>query len=429
MFNRILVGAIAALLAVVVFPPAPAGAVQQDGCSTILSPGQSVDDAVRQAREGAVICLRSGIYSPLTVGSSAPAGVTVRGVSEGVNVVGTRTRPAVSIEADRFTLEGVVTREGAPMTVRVADAAGLVLRNVRVEGASVGIVLDFVTMARLLDVSINAPIDAGLIVENRSTVTAERLTVNGGGIGVAALSDGTSLTMRGGRIEGSHGPAIFAGVPGCADLTAATVVVPNCYYTDAARYISSVRVLLEDVTVNDGPGAGIVLFPGITAQLNRTSILGRGRGGLLAWGADLTATDSLVEANWEYGVAVRAYPHAGAQGFPMASGRLLRTTVRSTRSLSARLGGNGVIGAGAQLSVRESSLVWNDSAGIAMTEGSSGDLRDNTVIENHGVAICVSADSTVSESGNQLSGNQQNLVLTCGRAAGDRIAVGPGEPD
>jgi parallel beta-helix repeat protein len=88
-----------------------------------------------------------------------------------------------------------------------------------------------------------------------------------------------------------------------------------------------------------------------------------------------------------------------------------------------------VIAAGAQVSVRESTLVWNDSAGIAMTEGSSGELRDNTVNENRGVAICISADSTVSEFGNRLTGNQQDRVLTCGRAIGDSIAVGPGEPD
>jgi parallel beta-helix repeat protein len=428
MFNRTLLRAIVVLLAAVVVQQAsPAEAVQQDGCTSTLSPGQSVDDAVRQGRDGTIICLRSGIYAPLSVGSTAPSGVTVRAVSDGVNIVGTRTQPAVSIEADRFTLSGVVVREGVPMTVRATDAEGLVFRNVRVEGASVGVVLDMVTMARLEDVSINAPVDAGLVVARRSSVTAERLTVTGGGIGVAALPEGTSLTLRGGKIEGGHGPAIHAGALGCADVTAATVEVPACYYDDAARYVSSVRVLLADVTVDDGPGAGVVLFPGVTAQLNRTNIFGRGRGGVLAWGAELTATDSLIEANWEYGIALRGYPHAGTQGFPRASGQLLRTTVRSTRSLSARIGGNGVIAAGAQLSLRESALVWNDSAGIAMTEASSGELRDNTVIENHGVAICISADSSVQESGNRLSGNQQDLVLTCGRAIGDSTAVGSDE--
>jgi parallel beta-helix repeat protein len=354
--------------------------------------------------------------------------VSVRALSDGVNIVGTRTRPAVSIEADRFTLAGVVVREGTPMALRAVDAEGLLLRNVRVEQAGVGIVLDSVRGSRLEDVSINMPIDAGLVVANRSSVTTERLNVTGGGIGVAALSDGTSLTMRGGRIEGSHGPAIFAGVLGCADVAAATVEVPRCYYDDAARYISSVRITLDDVTVNDGPGAGVVLYPGVTAQLNRTNIFGRGRGGLLTWGADVVATDSLIEANWEFGVAVRAYPHPGAQGFPRAAGRLVRTTVRSTRSLNARIGGNGVIGAGAQVSVRESTLIWNDSAGIAMTEASTGELLNNTVTENRGIAICISADSTVAESGNRLSGNQQDLVLTCGRAIGDSLAVGPAEP-
>lgn len=405
-----------------------ATAVQQDGCTTTLAPGQSIGDAVLKSKADATICLMSGIYGPLSVGADAPVGVTVRGLSDGVNIAGTRSQPAVSIEGDRFALAGVVVRGGAPATVRVSGAEGLTLRSVRVEGAAVGIVLDATSGARLEDVSINMPIDAGLVAANGSSVTAERLSVTGGGIGVALLPDQTELTMRGGRIEGSHGPALFAGALGCADVTAATVVVPSCYYDNAAGYVSTVRVVLEDVTVNDGPGAGIVLFPGVSAQLSRTSILGRGRGGIFAWGADLVATDSLVEANWEFGVAVRGYPHAGATGFPIAAGRLTRTTVRSTRALSERIGGNGIIAAGADLLVRESTLMWNDSAGIAMTEGSTGELSNNAVTENRGVAICVSADSAVRESGNQLTGNQQNSVLTCGRAIGDRAVIGPGGP-
>jgi hypothetical protein len=432
MQNRLILGALCALLLATFSSAATPLAAQPEECTATLDPGASVGEAVRRAVPGSAICLRPGIYGPVYVGAEVPAGVTVRGVSDGVNIAGTRSQPALSVEADGFTLTDVVVRGGVPATVHAVEAERLALRNVRVEGAAVGILLESAANARLDGVVVNAPLDAGLVAWRGASVIAERLTIVGGGFGVAALPDGTRLTLRGGRIAGSAGPAIFAGALGCADIPAGTVVVPRCYYEDVAEYIGDVRLVLEDVTVDDGPGAGVVLHPGTDAQIRRTGVYGRERGGVLAWGAGLALTDSIVEANREFGVAVRAYPHAGVAGVPPAVAQITRTTVRSTRSLSEGIGGNAIVARGAAVSVLESTLVWNAAAGVLITDLSSGDIRRNEVVDNRGMAICVSADSTVTESENRLAGNQTDAVLTCADGTGDhggRTAVGPAGRD
>lgn len=418
MLIRLTLSAIVALLCLSLMQADAAQALQQERCTTTLSPGQSIGEAVRRSTANAVICLASGIYGPVVVQRDAPAGVTVRSTAEGVNIAGTRSQPAVSVEAERFTLAGVVVREGTPVTVRAVRAGRLTLRDVEVEGAGIGILLNGTTDARLEDVTVNAPIDAGLVAAGGATVTAERLSVTGGGIGVAALPEGTRLTLRGGRIEGSDGPAIFAGALGCADVTVGTAVVPDCYYENAAGYISDVRLTIEGTTVDDGPGAGVVLFPGVRAEIRGVGIYGRERGGLLAWGAEVAVAGSTVEANWEYGIAARAFPHAGAEGFPRGSVRVTGTTVRSTRALSERVGGSGVVARGSQLVLRDSKLVWNEAAGVVAVEGATGEVRNSEFIENRGAAMCRSADSTVTEEGNRLSGNRPNAVITCVGAGG-----------
>ncbi|MGH2585060.1 MAG: right-handed parallel beta-helix repeat-containing protein [Dehalococcoidia bacterium] len=415
MVARLVLGALAALLLICL--PSRIDrtvALQSNGCTATLTPGEDISAAIAGAAPRATLCLAAGEHRPFVVRSTAPRGLTVQGIGAGTVVAGSETEPAVTIEAEGFTLTDVTLRGGSPAALYARDARSLTLRDVAVGQTAVGLLLDEGTEARLEDSTISGTTGAGVVLRGRATAMVTRLNVDAaGGIGVAAILDGARLTIVGGRIEGGAGPAVFAGVPGCAVVGLGTIETPRCFTDNPEGYVADSRVALADVTINDGPGRGVVAFPGAQVDLLRTAVNGRLEGGLFAWGARATITESVFDSNWGSGVELRGYPDAAGGTVVQAAGAIRRTTIRSTRRPDGTPLGDGIVARGSHVSVIDSEVVTGQGNGIAMLAGTTGEVSLNHVQDNGGDGICFARESMILAAGNDLSGNRTDLITDC----------------
>jgi hypothetical protein len=417
MVTRLALGALAALLLICLSAGIDhAFAFQSNGCTITLAPGGDISAAIADAPSRATLCLAAGEHRPFVAGSTAPRGLTVQGAGAGTVIAGSETEAAVAIEAEGFSLADVTLRGGSPAALYTREARSLTVRGVTVGQAGVGLLLDEGTEARLEDVGVSETTDAGVVLRGRATATATRLNVSaGGGTGVAALLDGARLTLLGGRIEGGAGPAVFAGVPGCADVGMGTVETPRCFTDFPEGYVADARVTLADVTIDDGPGRGVVAFPGAQVDLLRTAVNGRLEGGLFAWGARAIVTESVFDSNWASGIELRGYPDAAGGTVAQAVGTIRRTTIRSTQRPDGTLLGDGIVARGSRLSVIDSTVVTGQGDGIAMLAGTTGEASLNHIQDNGGDGICFARDAAILETGNELSGNRSDFITTCSR--------------
>ena len=386
-------------------------AAAQSVCALTLRAGGDIGAALGQAQRDTAICLSRGTYPPFVVGRIA-AGVSVRGAGEGTVIQASRGTAIAIGDAERFTLSDLIVRGGAPYGIHVEGARSLTLRALRVENADVALLATDGASVQLDNVSLDRARTVAL-VSRGATVSGTRLAVHEpGGAGIAAILDGSRLTLRDSSVDGGPGPAIFAGVPGCADVDPATLVVPQCFYDDLGGFVSDVRVSLTDVTMRDGAGPGLLLFPGVEAEVRTSAISGRALGGVFAWGARVRLTDSTVDDNGINGVELRAYPGA-VDGYLRASGTIERTSVRGSRALGGGVLGNGVTVRNADIALHASLAAGNAGAGVALHAGARGAVTENDIVVNGGAGICYAVGAPVFEEGNALGGNGVDAVIAC----------------
>lgn len=384
-------------------------------CATIVPAGGDVTGAIYAAPAGATVCLAPGVHRPFVVDGTAPAGITLRGVIAGIAaVVAEQGDAAQVLGAVRFTIADLTLRGGRPSGLYVRGASDLTLRNIRVESATHAIHLDEGTTARLTGVTITRSAETGLLVRRRAHVVGERVRVpDASGTGIAVLGGAGRVTLRDSEVGPTPAPALFAGVPGCGNLVAATLAVPRCFLDDPDAYISEVRVELDGLAVRDGPGPGLVFYPGAIVSVRNASVTGRRLSGLFAWGAHVDVADSEFDGNVVQAIEYRAYPDPRGEVRRVATGSVMATTVRGTLPLGGPLLGDGIIARGARLAVRRSRVTANAGAGIAFMNGSSGEIVANTVVGNGGAGICFGADAGVVEFDNNLAENGIDAVDRC----------------
>ena len=393
--------------------PAAAQPSAEAPCTARLSRGADVGAALDSAAPDSVLCLASGVYPPFHVGAATASGVTIRGVGR-QTVVTARESTAITVAGvERLTLEDMTVRARLQDGIAASGVTALTLRRLRVEGGSLGIVLDDGSRASLESITVADNDTAGLVLRGRADATAERFTAeDSGGVGVAVLNDGARLTLRDSTIVGGPGPAIFAGVPGCAELGVATLEAPSCFYDDLDAYISDVQVSLDRVTIDEGAGAGVVLFPGVRATLRNATVRGRQLGGLRAWGAAANVSDSLFDGNAGDAIEYRAYPDPRDAALRHAGGTIDRTTIRLTNALGGPVLGDGIVARAAIVSVLESQVAANDGRGIAFEHGAVGEVAGATVANNRGAGICLTSGE-VRFGDNAVSGNGSNEIGFC----------------
>jgi hypothetical protein len=379
---------------------------QGRGCSAMLRPGDDLGAAVATAPTGAILCLVAGEYGPLAVGERTSPGILLLG-EEGAVIAGD-VGPAVLIDgAERLALAGLTVRGG----VTADRARSLALSGVRVERAEIGVEIGAGSTARLDAVQIEGTAVAGLVVRD-ATVSATRLAVRDpGAYGVAALGDGAEIVLRDSAIAGGVTAALFAGTPGCAELPVASAAVPLCFYDDLDAAIGEARLSAFGTTVEPGAGTGVLAFPGASVTLETTTVRGRERGGLRAWGATLSLTSATVEDNAAAGIDVRAYPDPRGQAVLRGRLELRRTTVRETRPLGGPVLGDGIVIRGADFSLQMAAIETNDGAGIAISHGARGELRDSDVRNNGGPGLCLATGALMAEGGNLIADNARTSAV------------------
>lgn len=392
---------------------ASAASAQTGACAVTLPPGQDIGAAVRDASRDELICLAPGDYDAFEAGPRVADGVEVRGL--GAARIVAAEGPAVTIVgAGRFTLSGLTIVGGDPAGVRVSGSAGLVLRGIQVADAATAVLIDDSRGVAVENVTLTDASEAGLVVR-RSSVEATNTTIRDATYGVAVL-DGGVLLLRDSAIDGGAGAAVLVGAPGCADLPVGTADVPPCFFEEPLAG-EPAAITIVRVSLGPGPGAGIQVLPRATAHIADSQVMGRGRGGLLVWGAEATVVDSRFGANGVAGIEYRSFP-AGGAGEP-ARGSVERAVVIETAALDSWWGGDGVIVRSSRVALRDNRVTGNAGAGVTIEDWQAfgGELSGNVVAENDGPGLCL--DGEVADFGGSEFRDNERVRAGCDRGTGE----------
>lgn len=404
----LLIGGVAAVRPRAQNPPA-------DGCATTVLPGQDIAAAIAAASPGATVCLGRGEHRPFALDRSAPANVVLQSAAGGRAVIVAEAGDGIVLLGTRgLTLAELDIRGGAPAGIYAAATADLRLRAITLDGSAIGVHIDDGASATLDEVTIRRASDLGLLVRRGAAVdgTAVRV-IESGGAGIAAVAGAGPLSLREALVERAAGPGIFVGSPGCGNLGAATLEVPDCFYADLDAYLSDTIVRLEGVTVRDGPGTGIVLFPGVRAEIRRSTVSRQELTGIFAWGASVEISESLFTQNAEHAVEYRAYPDPRREVRRLAIGSIRASQVRGTRPFGGPVLGGGILVQGGDVTVAGNDVRENAGIGIAYVNGATGAIRDNGIYNNGGSALCLATTGMPAVAGNRVSGNRADEIGVC----------------
>jgi hypothetical protein len=256
--------------------------------------------------------------------------------------------------------------------------------------------------------------DIGLLLRRGAALSAGGVRVQrSGGPGVAAVAGAGLLALWDSEVAEAAGPGLFAGVPGCGNLGAATLEIPACFLENPEAFISSGRVVLERVSVQNGPGTGLVFFPGVQARLVETTVRRQELSGLFAWGATVYVEGGLFEDNAEHALEFRAYPDPRGPVRLAGGGAVNGTTVRGTRALAGPVLGGGILAQGATVAVEGAHVLENAGIGVSYANSARGVVRASTIRGNRGSALCLASGSSIDLGENTLTSNRSDQPGVC----------------
>ena len=391
------------------------------GACTINADPASLQSDINRAGAGTVICMAPGVYrGPIQI--NARTGLTLRGAGHKVTIVAGGTSDGLLIFNSRdITLEDFTLYVGNPAGYYVWRSQNVVFRRMDAGGGGVGIHFDVVSSGRISDSFIYAMTGDGVLIRNKSTVNVERNWVfNNGGVGVSTVGESTATIITRNIISDNEGPGVFAGQTPCALLPPGFVEVPDCYLVNLDAYIGAANVVLDTNVIQYSNSTGVVLFPGTTTTMKNNRIWFNHLSGLFVWGATMSSNGDEYVANDEHAIEMRAYPDPLKYGqvgprYPVrAVGVIQNNIIRDTVVLpeTGTLGG-GVLGQGANLTVRNSRIYSNRGIGVSYVNTSLGEISGNEIYDNRGSAICLFKAGDVRISNNQIRNNVNNTVGVC----------------
>lgn len=382
-------------------------------CDGTAQPGDNIAASIGNLGSGRMLCLVAGTYQSFAVTDGHGTGVTIRGAGVGSTFIDASGNDLVLIGNSQMTVSNLSVRGN----VYVARSRGFSLSSVRVERAGVGVHIDDNSDARLSSVTISGSSDVGLLVRSGSTVDGSDVHVlDSAAVGVAAVANAGSLSLRDSEVgRGGSGPGIFAGISGCADLGAGSLDVPSCFYANLGGYVAHTAVTLERVSLHDGPGTGLVLFPGVTAEVRQTEVTGWGLTGMFVWGATAHVSQSNFHDDVEHAIEYRSYPRPDGIIVAKASGVVEDTVVRASRPLPDGALGGGMIAQAAEMSLARDTVSDNAGIGVLYENGSSGQVSGSTITNNGHTGLCINRGNAVTVAADtSISGNAGNDPHGCG---------------
>jgi parallel beta-helix repeat protein len=199
--KSLFVGAILVLMAL--------GPSTQD-CAVTVQPGQSVQQAINSASEGALVCITAGTFTEnLTITKS----LSLRGASRAQTVL----QGAVRVERDQeirvaltsLTVRG--SRLGAG--VRIAGKANVTLEDVAITESFMGVLVVGSARATIINAHISNNQFDGARAEGEATLTVQNAQITDNGLDGAVVRDSAVLQLGESVLENNKrcGLRVFAG--------------------------------------------------------------------------------------------------------------------------------------------------------------------------------------------------------------------------
>jgi len=261
-------------------------------CTIILSPDESIQQAIDTAPSGAVICLGEGTWKEnlVIIGKS----LTIRGSGAGKTVIRSAMwgRPVVWIEGDEIE----VNLDGVTITGASGGYANLL------ERCAVGLVAKGSAQVSLQDSTVSGNRYYGLAVVDSAQVTLQSSTVSGNEfIGLWGM-DSAHVILQESEVSGNEFIGLW-GMDSAHVILQGSTVSGNRYYgglwgTDSAH------VILQESEVSDNGGGGLYVWGSAHVILQGSTVSDNG-GGL--WGMDsahVILQGSTVSDNRHYGLVV-----------------------------------------------------------------------------------------------------------------------------
>jgi parallel beta-helix repeat protein len=388
--------------------------------------------AIDSAGNGSTVCLAPGQYNRLFL--YRKNGVTIYGSGSSSTTITDDPNNdfcILIIESSNVTVRGLKVSNCADQGVYVGQSSNVKLEQVVATGSPIGI--DYQNSSgRMTNVSGNNNADFGALVQTNANVTIDggsNFSNNGFGIlaqdnstlivrdstvsnnpdgGIFTIKQTGSTTIE--RTAISGGPlGVFVGVPGCAGLPAGDPNPPQCYVDNPDAYRSSISFRMTASTVSNPAGTGVVIFPGVSAVLQSSTISGADMTGLFAWGATVDAAGNTYDGNVENAVECRAYPAPSTGSRGMC--RFTYETFRGSLPLGQNSLGGGFVSEGGAFAINLSLIENNWGIGVQVLHNGTGSVTNTTIRNNGGTAFCISGAGAVTLSGNSESGNRPGTCL------------------
>ena len=254
-----------------------------------LRPGESLEEAIARAPEGAIIVLSPGKYQAnlrleksVTIRGAGPETTVIQAFSPGPPVVWVLGKAKVRLENLRIEggRGGFTSLELSSAGILVQDEAQIELQTVKIaQNMASGIFARDQARLSLRDVEILENSRYGLEIYGQVQVFAERAWVYGNKMGGVWAAGEGRLELEGSRVEKNLGPGFWI------------------------RESAKVRLWEAELRENQGPG--LSLRDSGEAQVSASLVFGHGEAGaLLSDEAVLYAYGTIFEANWK-GLEIR----------------------------------------------------------------------------------------------------------------------------
>ena len=246
-------------------PEESSSALAQDqlSCTVTVQPGESIQRAIEQAAEGAVICLAPGRWEENLVITKS---LTLRGTGKEpkeVWIVGTKEgHPVMRIESEReieVQLENLAVAEAKGWKCAVESPQWICPDGLQALGKAKVLIKD-------MQVSNNRD---GLFVGDSATVSLGHSQVSNTGIGLA-VGDSATVSLSHSQVSDN---GIGVGLRGSAQVSLSHSTVSNNWFIGLAAEIGSATVTLQNSIVS-GNGRGLVVGDSTTVRIEGSEISG-----------------------------------------------------------------------------------------------------------------------------------------------------------
>jgi len=359
----------------------------QGECTVTVQPGQSIQGAIDQAQEGAVICLAEGTWEEnIKIGK----GLVLRGlgVDEEVRIVGAEEGyPVIRIESDseiEVTLENLTVAEAKGWPCAEYDPQQICPDGIEARGKA------------------------------RVTITSS--TVSSNRYNGLDVRDSTQLVLRNSTVSDNVDDGLS--VYNSARVTLSNVEVSG-HFNNGLSVGGSAEVEITDSVIKDNRGnvhvgGGLLVSDSATVRLTNSKVFNNYEGLVLFEEARVTLTNSEVSESQVFGVemwgsSTAIFINSRISDNPSGLVYMDADSSGTVTFQNSQVSGNGLgIGVSGQprITLKDSQVSDNAYNGLRVMGGSAQvTLQDSQVSGNGWNGLWVSVSARVTVEGSLIEGN------------------------